>query len=90
MRKRLLIFLLLLALAALLTAPALAAASSAAPPTFNQAVDKLLQAGYPQTIETYLNGLGTSPLGFRLAGTAADDEAARYLAARFRRWASAT
>ena len=78
MRTRLLVFVVVFALAALLAAPALAAT-----PTYNKAVDKVFAAGYPKTIETYLNRLGTSPLGFRLAGTAADDEAARYLAMKF-------
>lgn len=80
MRTRLLVVVVILALAALLAAPALASTST---PTYNQAVDKVFAGGYPKTIETYLNSLGTSPLGFRLAGTAADDEAARYLAMKF-------
>ena len=49
--------------------------------TYDQAVDQLYAKGYPQNVETYLNSLGTSPLGFRLGGTSADDAAARYLAA---------
>ena len=80
MRTRLLVVVMILALAALLAAPALASTST---PTYNRAVDKIFAGGYPKTIETYLNSLGTSPLGFRLAGTAADDEAARYLAMKF-------
>ena len=50
--------------------------------TYDQAVDQLYAKGYPQNVETYLNSLGTSPLGFRLGGTRADDAAARYLAAQ--------
>jgi hypothetical protein len=61
----------------LLLLPAAAQAS----PTFNQAVDKLLAKGYPQHIEYYLDSLGTNPdLGFRWAGTTADNKAARFLA----------
>jgi Iap family predicted aminopeptidase len=47
--------------------------------TYDQAVDQLYAKGYPQNVETYLNSLGTSPLGFRLGGTSADDAAAKYL-----------
>jgi hypothetical protein len=54
-----------------------------AAPTFNQAVDRLLTQHYPQRVETYLNSLGTSPLGFRLAGTPSDNAAAQYLADRW-------
>jgi len=64
---------------ALLLTPATASAS-----TYDEAVDRLFASGYPQTIETYLNSLGTSPLGFRLGGTAADDQAARYIADKLR------
>ena len=52
--------------------------------TYDQAVDYLFAKGYPQNVETYLNNLGTSPLGFRLAGTPSDDAAARYLADKLR------
>ena len=52
--------------------------------TYDQAVDQLYAKGYPQNVETYLDSLGTSPLGFRLGGTAADDTAARYLESKLR------
>ncbi|HQF53065.1 MAG TPA: M20/M25/M40 family metallo-hydrolase [Thermoleophilia bacterium] len=75
-------FVLALALAAVAVALLLPAAAAAL--TYDQAVDQLYARGYPQNVETYLNSLGTSPLGFRLGGTAADDMAARYLADKLR------
>jgi aminopeptidase YwaD len=62
----------------------LPASGLAAPPTFNQAIDQLVAQGYPQQIETYLDSLGTSPLGFRLAGSSADNAAADYLLRQFK------
>ena len=59
-----------------------AAAAQAAPPTFGEAVDQLVADGYPQGIEDFLCGLGTSTLGWRLAGTDAEHEAAEYLKAQ--------
>jgi hypothetical protein len=65
-------------LALALILPAAAAADGTL--THDQAIDYLFAAGYPGNIETYLNNLGTSPLGYRLAGTPADNQAARYIA----------
>jgi len=80
MHHRRIVFALVLAVvAATLLLPALASAM-----TYDQAVDQLYAKGYPQNVETYLNSLGTSPLGFRLGGTSADDTAARYLATKLR------
>jgi hypothetical protein len=75
-------FILSLTLAVITAALLLPAAAPAL--TFDQAVDQLYAKGYPQNVETYLNSLGTSPLGFRLGGTSADDTAARYLASKLR------
>ena len=56
-----------------------------AAPTFEKAIDQLFAQGYPQSAESYLNSLGTSSLlGFRWAGTSADNEAAEYLAEQLR------
>jgi len=75
-----------LALALVLAVVAVALLLPAAAPamTYDQAIDQLYAKGYPQNVETYLNSLGTSPLGFRLGGTGADDKAARYLASKLR------
>jgi len=60
-------------------------ATALAAPTFDQAVDQLVGQGYPKGIDVYLNSLGTNPdLGFRWAGTSADDAAAVYLAKEMR------
>ena len=54
-------------------------------PPWDQALDGLFAAGYPQSIDAYLAGLGTNDdLGFRLAGTSADTQAATYLADQLR------
>jgi hypothetical protein len=58
-----------------------AASAGAKSVTFDQAVTRLVRAGYPQGAETYLNGLGANPLGMRLAGTEAEQAASRYVAA---------
>ena len=56
-----------------------------AAPTFDQAIDQLVGQGYPKGIDLFLNSLGTNPdLGFRWAGTSADDAAAVYLANEMR------
>jgi Iap family predicted aminopeptidase len=56
-------------------------ATALATPSFDKAVDQLVGKGYPQHIEDYLNSLGTNPdLGFRWAGTSADNAAATFLA----------
>ncbi|MGE5741135.1 MAG: M28 family peptidase [Candidatus Aminicenantes bacterium RBG_16_66_30] len=42
-------------------------------PSFDQAIDGLFAAGYPQALESYFCSLGTDPeLGFRWAGTSAE------------------
>lgn len=76
-RSRFLLSLASAVVAVALLAPAVA---QAAPPTYDQAVDRLVSAGYPQTLETHLDGLGASPLGFRLAGTDAEHAASAYVA----------
>ena len=77
--RRTVLLLALAVLAAALILPAAAAATN-----YDQAVDYLYARGYPQNVETYLNSLGTSDLGFRLGGTSADDAAARYLVDKLR------
>ena len=72
--RRIVLVLVLAVVAATLLLPAAASAM-----TYHQAVDYLYATNYPQNVETYLNSLGTSPLGFRLGRHAADDTAARYL-----------
>ena len=67
-----------------LLAPTTAAAAGGAPLTYDQAVDKLVATGYPQSIESYLNSLGAGPLGMREAGTDAEHAASDYLAAQLR------
>jgi len=54
-----------------------------AAPTFNRAIDQLLANHYPQHVERHLDSLGDTTLGFRLAGTPADDAAAAYIASQF-------
>lgn len=73
--KRLGTVLLLLCAMALLLLPA----SAWTAPTYDQAVNKLINKHYPQKVETYLNKLGTSPQGHRWAGSASDNAASRYL-----------
>jgi Iap family predicted aminopeptidase len=51
---------------------------------FDSAIDDLIAAGFPQEIETHLNSLGTSELGYRLGGTSADNAAAERLAEQMR------
>ncbi len=78
MHKRLLSFLLTTALL-LLVLPAAAQAM-----TYNQAVDQLVKNGYPQSVEKAITAMGTSSLGFRWAGSPADNQAARYIAGQMR------
>lgn len=78
-RRRVLLTLAFAVLAVALLLPAAAEAM-----TYDQAIDYLYAKGYPQNVETYLNNLGTSPLGFRLGGTEADDMAAMYIAQKLR------
>jgi len=54
------------------------------PMTFDTAVDSLIAGGYAKRIASDLCGLGTSPFGFRVGGTTADDAAARYIADQMR------
>jgi hypothetical protein len=77
--RRTILILIVAVIAAALFVPAVASAL-----TYDQAVDDLYARGYPQNVETYLNSLGTSDLGFRLGGTGADDTAANYLADQLR------
>ncbi len=59
--------------------------SAALATTFDQAVDQLVAQGYPRATEEYLCGLGTNPaLGFRWAGSSADNQAAGYIAGKLR------
>ncbi|MGX5656669.1 M28 family peptidase [Geodermatophilus nigrescens] len=52
--------------------------------SFDRAVDELSAAGYPREVVDTLNGFGDNALGFRLAGSPAEHEAADYLAGEFR------
>ena len=81
--RRFAITILVVGLAAGLLAP-VAVAGKARPMTFDTAVDDLVAGGYAQRIAGDLCGLGTSPFGFRVGGTTADDAAARYIAAEMR------
>jgi hypothetical protein len=47
--------------------------------TFNKAVDKLVRHGYPQSLERAMTSIGSTPLGFRWAGSPADNAAAQFL-----------
>jgi hypothetical protein len=48
-------------------------AAASARPTYDQAVDGLIKAKWPQRMENYFTSLGTNPqLGFRWAGTSAE------------------
>lgn len=66
---------LLLGIAALLLLPAAASAL-----TYDEAVDGLLAAGYPQSIEEFLTSQGTSDIGMAFGGSSADTARAEYLA----------
>ena len=44
------------------------------------AVQRLVREGFPQTVVDTLRGMGSSPLGFRYAGSTADAAAARFIA----------
>ena len=52
---------------------------------YDAAVAQLLRQHYPQHVEAYLDSLGTSPLGYRLAGTPSDNAAADFIAAQWTR-----
>ena len=67
------------ALAALMLLPA---SSSAL--TYDEAVDELLAAGYPQSIEEYLTSQGTSDIGMAFGGSSADTARAEYLAKKLK------
>jgi len=77
---RRLAFPLLLGLLAMLLLPSLAQAM-----TYDQAVDNLMRQGYPQRLEKKLISFKSIPMGFRWAGSEADNQAARFLAAEMRR-----
>jgi len=79
--RRLAILILVVGLPLLLL---LTPATAAAGMTYTQAVDKLVADGYPQSVVDHLSGLGTSPLGFRFAGSSSDNEAARWIADEMR------
>ena len=83
MLRRLALLGLLVVCALALLAPGVAGAT----PTYDQAVKQLISDGYPQTIETYLNSLGANPLGFRLAGTDAEQAASTTSPPSSRTWA---
>ena len=70
----------LCAIAALMLLPAAAAAL-----TYDQAVDSLLAAGYPQSIEEYLTSQGTSDIGMAFGGSSADTARAEYLAKKLKK-----
>jgi Peptidase family M28 len=50
--------------------------------TFNKAVDKLVRHGYSQRLERAMIDFRSTPLGFRWAGSSADNAAAQYMAAQ--------
>jgi len=53
--------------------------------SFDEAVDRLLTAGFPQGLETYFCSLGTDPeLGFRWAGTTAERAVSERVAAEMK------
>jgi len=80
--KRVPICLCAFALSLLLLLPATAFAAT---PTYDQAVDQLIAQNYPLDVNSYLCSLGTNPdLGFRWAGTTADNAAAGYIAQQMR------
>ncbi len=65
----------------LLMLPSAALAS----PTYDEAVDTLVQNGYPQRLTDHICSLGTSPMGFRFGGSYSDNQAARYIARQMRK-----
>jgi len=73
---------LFVSIVALLLLPATALAAK---PSFDQAVDQLVQSGYSANIENTINSFGTSPMGFRYAGSTSDTAAAKYIAAQWRK-----
>jgi hypothetical protein len=82
------LLLLVCAVAVLVVLPA-AALASAPPPgsaaAFDAAMNKLVTIKhYPQSVENYLDSLGDTTLGFRLAGSPADNAAAAYIEAQFK------
>ena len=74
MRRRLLLFL-IIALLALLVLPGLVQAM-----TFDQAVSELISNGYAQKMENRCVSFQGNSLGYRSAGTTADDACARWIA----------
>ena len=74
---------LILVLALVVAALTLPGAAAAMTPAFDASVNKLIKQHYPQSVENYLDSLGSTTLGFRLAGTPADNAAADYIQAQF-------
>jgi hypothetical protein len=54
----------------------------AATSRFDQAVDDLIAHSYPEGVESHLNSLGTSELGYRFGVTSANNAGAEFLAER--------
>jgi Iap family predicted aminopeptidase len=48
--------------------------------SLNQAIDKLFKDGYPQRLEKTIIDFKSNEMGFRWAGSAADNQAARFIA----------
>ena len=85
--RRIVLTLALAVLAAALILPAMALATTTptpTPPTFGNSIDTLIAHHYPQTIENHLDSLGDTTLGFRLAGSPADNAAAGYVETKFK------
>ncbi len=69
----------------LIISPTTSAASSFSDRGFDQAVDNLFSRGFPQGLVTYFCSLGTNPeLGFRWAGTSAEQAVSRRVADEMR------
>jgi hypothetical protein len=75
-------FVIVLATACVIAA-LLAPAAATARPSFDKAVGQLIRQHYPQSVEAYLDSLGDTTLGFRLAGSPADNAAADYIEGQF-------
>ena len=78
-RRRLLTTVLLASLVGLLLLPAAVQAMS-----FDQAVNKLIKNGWAKKMENKVVSFKGNSLGYRSAGTAADDACARWIAGQFR------
>ena len=75
----------MLILAACVVLLLLPTAALAKKSTFNQAVDQLVKSGYSAQVESTINSFGTSPMGFRYAGSTSDTQAAKYIAHQWRK-----